>query len=301
MDKVCVLMSTYNGEKYLNEQIDSILKQKNVEVTLLVRDDGSSDNTINILQEYAKNGKLSYYTGKNLKPAFSFLNLLKNAPESEYYAFSDQDDYWMEEKLEKAIEQLKKSDNYLNIYFSNVETVDKNLNHMFVGRIEKKELASSFICSPAIGCSMVINNNMRKKIIEKNLDDLNKNIMHDGWIYRVGLAIGANVIYDYNYYIKYRQHENNVIGLHKDRKLLKKIQNFFSKREKYKSYIAADILKLYNDQILAENRVILEKLSRLTTSNKLKDKINIICDKRFRSKSINKNIMFIYDIIINRG
>ena len=83
---VCVLMSTYNGEKYLEEQIDSILAQKGCKVQLLVRDDGSSDGTIGILQKYHEEGYLEYYTGENLKPAKSFMDLLYNAPKAEYYA-----------------------------------------------------------------------------------------------------------------------------------------------------------------------------------------------------------------------
>ena len=80
MEKVCVLMSTYNGEKYLREQIDSILNQENVEVDILIRDDGSTDNTLNILKEYIKKHKnINYYTGANLRSAKSFMNLLFTA------------------------------------------------------------------------------------------------------------------------------------------------------------------------------------------------------------------------------
>ena len=79
MKKVLVLLSTYNGEKYLKEQIDSVLAQKNTDVSILVRDDGSTDKTLEILEKYKKDGKLEWYTGKNLKPAKSFLNLVRCA------------------------------------------------------------------------------------------------------------------------------------------------------------------------------------------------------------------------------
>ena len=96
-------MSTYNGQKYIRQQIDSILQQTNVEVNLLVRDDGSKDDTIKILDEYKQEGKLTYYTGPNLGPQLSFLNLLNNCPKADYYAFADQDDYWEKDKLSTAV------------------------------------------------------------------------------------------------------------------------------------------------------------------------------------------------------
>ena len=108
MKKVLVLMSTYNGEKYLRIQIESILAQKDVCVSLLVRDDGSSDATTLILDEYAKEGKLTWYSGKNIRPAQSFFDLLFNAPESEYIALSDQDDFWLPEKVYKGCEKVMK-------------------------------------------------------------------------------------------------------------------------------------------------------------------------------------------------
>ena len=93
--KVAVLMSSYNGEKYIRPQIDSILAQEgNFELSLFVRDDGSTDKTQAILQEYAQKRKLTWYTGNNLGPARSFMDLLKKCKGFNYYAFADQDDYW---------------------------------------------------------------------------------------------------------------------------------------------------------------------------------------------------------------
>lgn len=77
MEKVKILLSTYNGERFLGEQIESLISQENVLIDILIRDDGSSDNTINILDKYQKRGKIKYYNGKNLKPARSFVDLVK--------------------------------------------------------------------------------------------------------------------------------------------------------------------------------------------------------------------------------
>ena len=87
--KVIVLLSTYNGEKFLQSQLDSILAQdlcNNAEILIFVRDDGSSDNTQNILQEYKKQKNLNWYTGVNIKPAKSFWHLLNHCPDADYYS-----------------------------------------------------------------------------------------------------------------------------------------------------------------------------------------------------------------------
>ena len=120
-------MSTYNGEKYLREQIDSILGQRGVEVTLLVRDDGSSDATLSILDEYKSSGLLDYYCGSNLGPARSFMHLLQNAPASDFYAFSDQDDKWMDDKLLAAITSMEGHESEPALYFSQTQLVDAGL------------------------------------------------------------------------------------------------------------------------------------------------------------------------------
>ena len=110
-----VLMSTYNGKDYLREQIDSILaqnckEQMGVSLKLFIRDDGSKDGTQKILDEYAEKypDKISWYQGENIGVIKSFFELIEKSDEKvEYYAFSDQDDYWHKEKLSAGIKQIK--------------------------------------------------------------------------------------------------------------------------------------------------------------------------------------------------
>ena len=127
--KCVVLMASYNGIPFISEQIDSILSQAEVDVRLFVRDDGSSDGTRDLLQRYADEGSLTLLTGENLGPALGFLTLLRNAPEADYYAFSDQDDIWDSDKLITAIKQLKKQEN-LALYHCNSRLVDSAGNEM---------------------------------------------------------------------------------------------------------------------------------------------------------------------------
>lgn len=104
---VAVLMSAYNGEKYLEEQIRSILAQKEVFVRLIVRDDGSSDRTPAILARCQQKGLLEWRRGKNVGYTESFMRLCAQAPPADYYAFADQDDVWLPDKLQSMTAQLQ--------------------------------------------------------------------------------------------------------------------------------------------------------------------------------------------------
>ena len=107
MKKVTILLSSFNGEAYLEEQLGSIVAQKDVQTNILVRDDGSSDHTCDILDQWQQKAVLSWYRGENIGPARSFMDLLRQAGDSCYYAFSDQDDYWLSDKLKVAVDKLE--------------------------------------------------------------------------------------------------------------------------------------------------------------------------------------------------
>lgn len=165
--KIWVLMSTYNGMAYIEEQIESILSQKNCDVHLLVRDDGSTDATLDILKSYEKKGSLTLISDNiNLGPAKSFLKLLEMAPDDGYYAFSDQDDCWNSDKLERALEMLTQAEenNMPLVYYSNSDVVDQNLNStgkkVYSGK--QKPTLERVLCGYGIqGCTMVLNKALR--------------------------------------------------------------------------------------------------------------------------------------------
>ena len=209
---VAVLMATYNGGKFLREQLNSLIEQIGVKVTILVRDDGSTDNTTSILDEFQNNQLLTWYTGEHLNAGYGFLDLMKNAPKADYYAFCDQDDVWECNKLIKAIEVLEKAPkDKCNLYGSGLKLVNETLDFISEHQLkEKRTPQARFIFPNIAGCTMVFN--------QKLLDATNKYhpqhiLMHDAWICMICLGLGGNVYVDKNSYIKYRQHGNNVIGL----------------------------------------------------------------------------------------
>ena len=127
MEKVLVLMSTYNGERFLEEQLATIFAQEGVSVSVLVRDDGSTDGTCRMLETWKRTHCLDYICGDNVGAARSFFLLLQQAPASTYYAFADQDDVWLDDKLYSAIQQIEKYDDVPALYFCQTQLVDKNL------------------------------------------------------------------------------------------------------------------------------------------------------------------------------
>lgn len=104
--KVSVVLSSYNGEKYIIDQVDSVLDQHGVDVQLYIRDDGSSDRTVSLVTEKYRTEPVTVVRGSNLGFIDSFVEALKGAPSADYYAFCDQDDVWFPNKLNKAISIL---------------------------------------------------------------------------------------------------------------------------------------------------------------------------------------------------
>ena len=130
-EQIDVLLATYNGEKYVGEQIESILNQTYKNIRLVISDDCSSDNTVNILKEYEKkdNRIKLYIQSQNLGVVKNIEFLLENV-ENELYMLSDQDDVWKKEKVEKTIAKLKEEN--LDLVFGDLEIVDENLNTNFL-------------------------------------------------------------------------------------------------------------------------------------------------------------------------
>ena len=216
MIKAAVLVSTYNGEKYLREQLDSILKQKDVEVSLFIRDDGSSDDTKNILTEYSqKFSNVNIDFAENVGVGNSFMNLLYSVPDTfDYYSLADQDDIWEDNKI---IEAVKLLDGKL-LYGSNQECVDKFGNSMGLRYGENTFIhltpVSILECNMIAGCTMVLTNKFFRLLTDEEhrpTPSLLRNRIHDVWIAMVA-SLYDGIVYDCRSFIKYRQHENNVVG-----------------------------------------------------------------------------------------
>ena len=229
--KIAVLLSTYNGEKFLGEQLDSLLAQSHKNFILVVRDDGSRDRTVSILESYAGDHpeRIHFLSrdGVNMgaSAGFAFLvgYVLKNKDllrlKSTYMMFCDQDDTWFPEKIEKLLEAMlaTEADNDSTlpiIVHSDLEVVSeqntviaKSLISYQGLEIGRNSFPNLVISNLVTGCTALIN----EPLAEKALPIPEKAIMHDWWLALVASAFGRLVYLDIPL-VHYRQHDNNTIG-----------------------------------------------------------------------------------------
>lgn len=272
-NNVYVLMSTYNGQRYIEEQINSILNQENCKINLIVRDDGSTDKTKSILKKYAEKGLLKFVEdGMNLGPAQSFFRLVELAPSNGFYAFADQDDYWNPDKMSRAIRLLNKNDADIPlVYYSNAEVVDQNLNSLNRRVYEKEQTPTpeKILCGYGVqGCTMVFNNCLREIFLKEDICNFDVE-MHDFFLCDVCVACGGKVVFDNVPTMKYRQHENNVLGFDaktsKMKKIKKRICELFTEAEKS---IAddADILMRYESYMSQTGKTLVVNVQQYKKS-----------------------------------
>ena len=268
--KVAVLLSAYNGEKYIKEQVDSILNQKSVDVHLIVRIDGSSDTTFDILKNY-KN--ITVLNEQNVGLAQSFMNLVKFAGlDYDFYCFADQDDIWLDNKIINGCKKISETD--LPVLYSSNQTL-VNQNGEFISTRYSNEVNVSYkqiLCNNLIsGCTMVWNKALQSLLLKHlpSKELLDKRI-HDVWVGMVAACCGQ-VIYDSNSYILYRQHENNVVGVKKGNRfkaIMKKFKN--NKTRNGRSFLAYEILKGYSELIPNDKKEYLEKCAYYQKNRKYK-------------------------------
>lgn len=295
MKSVVVLLSTYNGEKYLADQIDSLLKQEGVRLSIIARDDGSKDSTVSILKEYSiKYGNFSYYEGVNCGPAKSFLDLVKKAPEADYYAFCDQDDVWDTDKLVCAVKHLDGLENDKpNLYHSNLRIVDENLNFYRMSHsapLYNTNRFSSLAENLCTGCTAVFNYKVKELITNRCPQYCS---MHDTWVYMICMLLG-NVVYDRIAHISYRQHGNNVIGAYLQKSRWNIIKERFArlfKRGLQPRYMNAKIFyECFEDVMDSECKKKILKI--LNYKRCFRDRKSLFFDKDIKATTKYGNIRF---------
>jgi len=210
--KVTVLLTTFNGVRFLEEQLTSLFGQQGVEIEIMVNDDGSTDGTMEILDKWkAKGFNISISKSRGLGPTRAFLTLLLSCDEKQFVAFCDQDDVWVENKLTLQLSSLNDSTPMLStcsrLYIDETGKV--------IGKSKSLRKPPSFLNSTfeniAPGNTMLLNNAAVKVINELQ----NPPIFHyDSWIYLLISTFGK-VIFVPSYFVKYRIHSNNSVGLRK--------------------------------------------------------------------------------------
>lgn len=264
--KVAILLCTYNGQHFLNEQLDSFTAQTHLDWQVFASDDGSTDTTLQLLKERQQklpDNQLEILSGPAKGFVANFLSLTCNTSiEADYFAYSDQDDIWEADKLERALRWLQSvpSDTPA-LYCSRTRLVDAENNEIGLSPLFTKQpsFANALMQNIAGGNTMVFNNAARNLLIEagENLPI----IIHDWWVYILVTSCGGLVHYDNYPSLRYRQHQHNLIGMNSS----------FAARCKRMRMLWQGKLKSWNDQnitalltlehrLTPESRQLLENL-----------------------------------------
>ena len=300
---MAVLLSTYNGEKYLRELLDSVFNQKDVNLTLFVRDDGSSDKTVEILNEYrAKSFPLLFLKCEkgNLGYAKSFSILINNSPSTfDYYACCDQDDVWLPNKLSDAISEIEKVGNadIPILFHSSCIVTDENLkeitrnSHPYYSRHTNTRFEESLLMTNINGCTAVFNKTLKELYSKVPIDRI---IGHDFTLCTLASAFGE-VVFSDNSAIYYRQHKHNSFGYYKF-SLLRSLKNFFKHEVKaLRTYEAQMIKDLFYDDLSEHNKHFIDLILNYNKSRKDKKAL-----KRYIKKNIeNKTVRTYSKLLIN--
>lgn len=266
---VAILMATFNGERFIEEQINSICNQTFKDWTLYIRDDGSTDKTLSIINRFEKKDNRIHLISDNMKrlrPMKSFLTLLKEV-EADFYFFCDQDDFWKKNKLELMMRQILNQNNKKpNLVYCNLQCVDSSLNPIdnnFNNLVGTVTSYSRCITNDMPGCVMLINKALRD-LTNKYTTNYKEIMMHDWWIALIAQFCGK-ITFLNDRLILYRQHGDNAVGAGKNGSTLKKIfqKGIVKKQEKLviQTYLQiTDFFETYKNFISKKDIEVIERL-----------------------------------------
>ncbi|EKQ7998385.1 glycosyltransferase family 2 protein [Raoultella ornithinolytica] len=302
-NRIAVLLSAYNGEEFIDQQINSLL-HSSVEVDIYIRDDGSSDKTQDIVSEYISKHKNIYLLPRNnVGVVASFFELILHVDETkyDYFCFCDQDDFWEKDKIEVAVDKIKEKNGAV-MYCSALNVVDENLNFKFKSCFPSRGvgLSNALVENIVTGCTVVLNKEAFVEI-KNNIPDPTCIVMHDWWFYLI-MSVRGEIIFDSNSYIKYRQHGKNVEGMKTPlKKIISKIKNH-KKPSKYPPLLLQlkTFQSFYLDEFSPEQRTkVSEFIDILEKRRFFSFLIFILRGKVFRN-SVSDNASLIYSFITGR-
>ena len=305
MKKVLVLLSAYQGEKYITEQLKSLDAQRGVEVRVLIRDDGSpTEETMARIRAYhPEHMTVEVISGENVGFALSFSLLVREAFERgepfDYYAFCDQDDKWLEDKLASAVDLLEadgaSAASCPVTYCSNVMLADSDLRPMRLYYASpdsvRRDKPTALIQSGCIGCTMVFNH-AALKMYATHMPQA-PFYAHDFLMYQLCMFLGR-VIYDPEPHILYRQHAANQIGA-KD--FWQRMRNRLDCRKHAGTLErqARLLLDLYGGELSEEDVALVSKLAHYKRS--LRSRLALLTDRTIRYGSAESNFFYFLKVL----
>lgn len=292
--KIAVLMSTYNGSKFLEKQLKSIQEQTLKDcVDIYIRDDGSRDDTLFIIQQYQKLMNIHLVNGKNAGPALSFWELFTNKNiKADYFLFCDQDDIWDANKIEECINKLKDKTHLCICNSRIIDQKDKVISKERLNSPPEISIPRLFVSGVAQGCAMAFTKELRDYIISLHLKCIP---MHDIIVMLYAISYGQ-VCWIQQPLFSYRFHDNNVVAK-QNKKFFKKIMTTLSNWRNSSVHSMQSVAKelLSNSGNISEDDfVFLTTMSNYKKS--IKNKLRLMVDKRINN--VNRDQLRSYRIRI---
>jgi glycosyltransferase involved in cell wall biosynthesis len=291
--KVVICLTTYNGETYLREQLESLVNQENVDVKILVGDDGSTDKTLDILTEYVDLGKIAeVHQFDRVGTNDNFLNLLKLCKEYDFVAFSDQDDIWKSSKLYELSKLLGSEKPELAFCKRTIfGRVKRRYKSNFLAEV-KVGFQNALVENVAPGNTMMLNSKAVELIISSKAS---KAKFYDSYIYLLISGLGE-VKYLSIPLVSYRIHERNAVGIRRFgiRRYMESVKNYL---------INAQLLHSeYSKTLNVDKLALLEEfMGGFQEKNKLKSIYRLLTMRTKRQNTLDDLAWRVFTILVRLG
>ncbi len=303
MSTVAVVMATYNGEKYIREQIDSILASNYQDFELFIYDDGSKDDTVPILRTYEEQNPSRVHVHQNEKNLGLVRNFIEGLSKTtmDYVMFCDQDDVWKSNKIGITLKRMRNMEAQYGkgmpfAVFTDTSVVDSDLKELYPSFFKsnhldptKTDLSHLLMENKLIGCTVMINAALRK-ILQSNRMPLHAKY-HDWWVALIAASFGK-IGFVNESTLMYRQHGGNIVGGADFKSYVKnRLQSLHQQKESILSLEkqAWEFVHLYGEQLSVEKRMIIQEFSELGEAGFLQ-KRQIILKKKYLKTGLVRNI-----------
>ena len=305
--KVAIILGFYNGNRYISEQIKSIISQTHKSLQIFICNDKSTEKIYesDIYSNMRFNSIISIINReKNIGFAKNFLYGLKDAgSDFDYYAFSDQDDIWEDDKIEKSLQKINRFNSTKPVlyfsrtaYFSHDGKIEIGSSKNFT---KKKCFKNALIQNIAGGNTIVMNREARNLVVKSLIS--NKYIAHDWWCYQIITAAGGEIIFDSKKSVKYRQHSKNLIGSNKSfQERFTRLKTFYSGNFKEWTDVNIHNLILNKNLITNENLKILTTFINSRESNNILKRLTLYLKSGVFRQNLSENIIFLIGMALKK-
>jgi glycosyltransferase involved in cell wall biosynthesis len=293
-----ILLATYNGEKFLKEQIESIFSKSSKDIHLIIRDDGSTDNTLEIIHEAINKfpNQITLIDDRSHRGVIGSFSQLLETSKSPYVMFADQDDIWLDHKIDATFQKMQEMEKKWGkekpiLVHSDLTVVNEKLekiSHSYwtYTRIKPQEgshLNRLLVQNEITGCTIMMN----RPLVDLASPIFPESVMHDWWIALIAAAFGhIGVIGEP--LILYRQHKRNTLGANKFGKL--KLKNLTINQSK-KMNQASELLKRFSNKLTPENQKMLDDYISMKDSSFLRNRF-ITLKYRFFKQGLLRNLFY---------